>query len=357
MADPRIIPPLTVNDALFDAAVRHAILVERLKASEVRQIIAFLNSQVFPDVIRQIFRLDVVRQSTLRRRLTQVLIEIAAILRLGGTRARRQLEGDLRLFGITEADFQVAALRRTLPAGLGLEVATASLPAIRAIVSQPMQGFTLTQWFASLSRRAALNVQQQLNIGIAAGETVDQLARRVRGTRRLGFRDGILETTRRQAQAIVRTGVNHVSTQARELVYLENTDLVKAVQIVATLDSRTTFICQGLDGQVFPVGEGPRPPFHVSCRTTTAPVLRSLQELGIDPALVPASTRASMNGQVPESQSFAQWLRRQPNSVQNEALGPTRARLFRGNRVTIDKFTDPQHRPLTLEELRIAEDL
>ena len=220
-----------------------------------------------------------------------------------------------------------------------------------------MQGFTLTQWFASLSRRAALNVQQQLNIGIAAGETVDQLARRVRGTRRLGFRDGILETTRRQAQAIVRTGVNHVSTQARELVYLENTDLVKAVQIVATLDSRTTFICQGLDGQVFPVGEGPRPPFHVSCRTTTAPVLRSLQELGIDPALVPASTRASMNGQVPESQSFAQWLRRQPNSVQNEALGPTRARLFRGNRVTIDKFTDPQHRPLTLEELRIAEDL
>jgi SPP1 gp7 family putative phage head morphogenesis protein len=232
-----------------------------------------------------------------------------------------------------------------------------SLSSIRAIVQQPMQGLTLTRWFSNWSRTTSLAVRRQLQVGIAAGESVDQLARRIGGTRRLGFRDGILQTSRRQAQAIARTGANHVSTQARELVYAENADLVKAVQIVATLDGRTTLICQGLDGEVFPVLEGPRPPFHVQCRTTTTPVLRSLQELGLDPQDFPASTRASMNGQVPEAQNFAQWLRRQPVSVQNEALGPTRARLFRGNRVTIDRFTDPQHMPLTLEQLRVTEGL
>lgn len=50
---------------------------------------------------------------------------------------------------------------------------------------------------------------------------------------------------------------------------------VEKYEIVATLDNRTSDICQGMDGQVFKMSEFKTgvtaPPFHVNCRSTTAP--------------------------------------------------------------------------------------
>ncbi|MEZ3517019.1 MAG: minor capsid protein, partial [Lachnospiraceae bacterium] len=50
---------------------------------------------------------------------------------------------------------------------------------------------------------------------------------------------------------------------------------VEQYEIVATLDSHTSDICQNLDGQVFPMKDFEpgvtAPPFHVYCRSTTVP--------------------------------------------------------------------------------------
>jgi len=50
---------------------------------------------------------------------------------------------------------------------------------------------------------------------------------------------------------------------------------VEKYEIVATLDSHTSEICQDMDGKVFPMSEYESgvtaPPFHVYCRSTTAP--------------------------------------------------------------------------------------
>lgn len=50
---------------------------------------------------------------------------------------------------------------------------------------------------------------------------------------------------------------------------------VEEYEIVATLDSRTSDICRGLDGQHFPMKDYEAgvtaPPFHVNCRSTTVP--------------------------------------------------------------------------------------
>lgn len=50
---------------------------------------------------------------------------------------------------------------------------------------------------------------------------------------------------------------------------------VEKYEIVATLDNKTSDICQGLDGKVFEMKEfepgTTAPPFHVNCRSTTAP--------------------------------------------------------------------------------------
>lgn len=50
-------------------------------------------------------------------------------------------------------------------------------------------------------------------------------------------------------------------------------------------------------------------------------------------------------------EGYADWLRAQPAEVQDVALGPTRAKLFREGKLAVEKFVDPRGRPLTLQEL------
>jgi hypothetical protein len=57
-------------------------------------------------------------------------------------------------------------------------------------------------------------------------------------------------------------------------------------------------------------------------------VVKSWKELGIDIAEMDASTRASMDGQVPEDTKYGDWLKRQSKARQDEVLGPVRAKLF-----------------------------
>jgi len=141
------------------------------------------------------------------------------------------------------------------------------------------------------------------------------------------------------------------------MTFEANSDIVKGVQVVATLDTRTCETCMAEDGKVYNVGEGVRSPLHPGCRCTITPILKSWQELGIPAKDIDAGTRASMDGQVPASMTYGEWLEGQPRDVQDEALGPTRAEMFRSGEVTIDRFTDDKGRPMTLEQIRRREGL
>jgi hypothetical protein len=51
-------------------------------------------------------------------------------------------------------------------------------------------------------------------------------------------------------------------------------------------------------------------------------------------------------------ESFATWLRRRGETLQDEVLGPVRARLFREGKLTLTELLDAASgRALTLEEL------
>ena len=135
-----------------------------------------------------------------------------------------------------------------------------------------------------------------------------------------------------------------------------NADIVEGYRWVSTLDSRTSELCQSLDGQRFDLGEGPMPPAHPNCRSTVVPVTKTFRELGIDLPELPEGTRASIGGQVPASLTYFEWLKTQPASFVEEALGPTRAAVFLKGGLSADEFGKLQlgrnFRPLTIEEMR-----
>ncbi len=114
-------------------------------------------------------------------------------------------------------------------------------------------------------------------------------------------------------------------------------------------------ICASLDGQVFDLATGPMPPRHYNCRSSSTPILRSWEELGISANEISASTRASMDGQVPESLTYQEWLKKQPVEVQDEVLGKTKGKLFRAGGLSLDRFVDFKGDVYTLDQLRLSE--
>lgn len=56
------------------------------------------------------------------------------------------------------------------------------------------------------------------------------------------------------------------------------TDIVSEIDMVATLDSKTSQQCRSIYKQRFSVDSGLRPPFHPNCRTTFV-LLTKLSEM------------------------------------------------------------------------------
>jgi SPP1 gp7 family putative phage head morphogenesis protein len=368
--DPRLADvALTVNERLQDLAIRHMLYMQQVSGHEANQVLRFLNDDVFPDVLEQVRRrlesmelrgFDRGVETTRRLRLLAARIDdiIGDGLRETGQVSRERLVEIAK----TEANWQVARFRETMPFVASFGTPSASL--LRSIVnSRPMQGRLLRVWWRELETGAKAVVRQQINIGLVEGESVAQIAARLRGTAAGRFADGTFETIRRDAVKVVRTAANHVVNDARQATYRANADIIKGYQWVATLDDRTCPICGGLDGQVFPL-ESPKtrqPPAHINCRCSTVPVTKSFRELGLD-ADEPTFTRAARSrigeatGQVPATVTYPEWLRRQPVDVQNDALGITKAQLFRSGRLEIRQFSD-RGRVLSLEALRRKFDL
>lgn len=357
MVDPRLaeLIALSANDFLMDASIRHSIFVERFKTGTWQEVLGFLNRDVYPDLVSRaefhLNRMSIGPNTFATKRYAEMIRQVNAITKTGMVESQRQLMETLFPFAKQEAAFAIDKIAQSVPKGLNLNLTGPDPATLRAVVtSDPMQGKFLKEWFSDLSSSTQSQVQRQINIGIAQGESIPNIVRRLKGTRAARFADGILQTSRRNVTTVVRTAVNHTSNAAREAAYAANEDIVKGVQYVATLDDRTTDICQSLDGQVFPVNEGERPPQHMQCRSTTTPVLKSWSELGIKLNEAPAGTRASMNGQVPATLNYNEWLKTQSVSVQNQVLGPARAKLFRDG-ASVDRFVNDAGKTLTLKQL------
>lgn len=332
---------------IHDVTVKFQVYLERLKAGEARKM------------------------DTTIRALDKAITR--AIQELGSAPSRKRLDkalGNLRAQMLDLTDEQAATYMKTLKSfsKYALEyntntvnlVAPPNAPALTpaaaaswsATLAAPIQatGTLLEPFVATWGEAAARRVEGAIRVGFAQGLTTEEIVRKVRGTKAANFADGILGgVTKREANAMVRTSLQHVSAQAQQMVYDDNDDIIEGYIWISTLDSRTSQQCRSLDGQFFKMGKGPQPPIHVNCRSTTIPKIK-----GVD--LLENTTRAAKGGQVSADQSYYEWLKTMPADFQNDALGPTRAALFREGGLTAEQFSrlnlNKNFEPMTLDEMR-----
>lgn len=389
---------MAANERYFDAAVRHAIGVRRFAGSEVKDVLRILDES---DAAIQA-RILRTRGAFTKTRLQLLQKDLRALRAETFKAIRANQRASLFEFAKAEQEFSQGLVRTVLP--VDIQFAAAEARTLQALVTtQPFSGGvnaanTLQGWWSGVQAADARRIRGAINLGVAQAETIPQIAGRVRD---------VYDVTRRNAEAITRTAVNHVSNGSRELFFKENKDVFELMMWASTLDGRTTAVCRARDGHYTAVSDAPadkipdpklqpaeaRPPAHVQCRSLMIGILspkglagrvpdrpfvrdtRTRRQREIDfraQAKQNAGSRwkgmdrqqrnnavkkqklkwsREVIGQVPGKVSYDRWLRRQPTAFQNEVLGVKKAKAFRKG-LRMDQFIDRRGSELNLKQLR-----
>lgn len=150
--------------------------------------------------------------------------------------------------------------------GLGWDIAGLDQVQIEKVLSKPwaVDGYNFSTRIWNSKTKLIGEVHNELSKNLLTGadpqKAIDSLAKK-------------MGTSKSNAGRLVMTEQAYFSSAAQKDCF---NDLdVEEYEIVATLDSHTSDICRSLDGKVFKMSDYKpgvtAPPFHVYCRSTTAP--------------------------------------------------------------------------------------
>ena len=253
----------STQEQMLDAMIRHQIGLLRVNGSIRNDVLAKLDEseiQVRAAMNRTLASVRRLRPRELLR-LQRMLDQIEEARAEAWATVCATLRSELRAISVAEPDMMARILRTVAPTILDPNAPpTATL---RRLVTQiPIQGQTLTQHLRSLRLADMQRINAAVRAGLVQRFSPGVIARSVLGSRGTGGRNGVTQIARNHLTTLVRTAVNHVSNQARREFVEQNRDLIRREMWVATLDGRTTLICQDLDGKQFRFDEGPTPPIH-----------------------------------------------------------------------------------------------
>ena len=182
--------------------------------------------------------------------------------------------------------------------GLGWDIAGLDQAQIEKVLSKPwaVDGYNFSTRIWNSKTKLIGEVHNELSKNLLTGadpqKAIDSLAKK-------------MGTSKSNAGRLVMTEQAYFSSAAQKDCF---NDLdVEEYEIVATLDSHTSDICRSLDGKVFKMSDykpgATAPPFHVYCRSTTAPHFKDNFDAG-ERAARGADGRTYY---VPDDVTYSEW--------------------------------------------------
>lgn len=280
-----------------------------------------------------------------RARLNALLKDTKSVI--DGYYAAIQASIQPSLLGVAET-----ASAQMLPQGLAVALA-ATVPSstiLETLVKNALiEGAPSAQWWSKMSLDTSFRFAATLRQGIAQGETITQMYRRV---------NDVTDLAGRNSRALVHTSVMQVAGDARELTITRNTDIYSGFRHLSTLDGHTTPVCTARSGLEWDLEKKPighsvaykAPPIHWGCRSVLMGILRPMSEFGLNEPT--GMTRSSAEGQIARETTFDSFLKRRTIAQQDEQLGVGKAQLWRDGTITLRQLIDNKGNELTLAQLR-----
>lgn len=229
----------------------------------------------------------------------------------------------------------------------------------------PLAGGALVdELLSKIAETARQRVEYAIRDGMNTGMSNHQIIKRLRGTKRLKYEDGLLNSSRKDIERTVRTIRSHVSNQAY-LNSFKELD-IQYIRFISVLDGRTSKLCAALDGSVWKINDPAKriPPLHPNCRSTLVPVDKDGQLIGQRPYVmderklkdIPKHEREQLTSQLDANITFKEFFNKTDDFFQKEWLGPKRYKLYKEGKFDFDKFFDPEGELYSLEQLRILDE-
>lgn len=337
---------------MIDQTLRHHIFLQRYSVQEMKKLRPALK-RLATSIKRQLREGRGALTQDNQQRLVSLLDDITATINENAMPIVDAINAIARPLAINELEFYETALAQqstVLPVGLPANAAqiVVSNAGMVLVSGQTTTTETIDSILRTFQASVATSVRRAiLEDGMLKGESPQKIISNVAA---------IAETqTRRNAEAVVRTVVNAVSSEAQQQVAEANADLLQGMKWLSTLDGRTSPVCRARDGRIYPMGDPTRPPAHYRCRSVMIMVLKpEYQVKGFERTRSAAGERA---GYVSEKVLYPDWLRDQPVKVQREILGEARYKLFSKGGLTLDSFVDERGVSYTLEQLRATNQL
>jgi SPP1 gp7 family putative phage head morphogenesis protein len=255
--------PTQRNQDYLNIAIRRQALLERVKSGQVRDYLKELKK--LEALIREaLLSLETDIGDLSRTKLNGLLSQLRADQGIVFKTATTAFLGDTAKIAAMSASQEVIDLNKTVDLrGTKLNEFT-NKELFRRVINRPLttNGDLLEPWVKNFTNTEINRVNNTIRAGWAQGKTNQQLVQQIIGTKAKRYKDGVLETTRRNASTVVRTSVQHAASAARQETWEANPDVIEKYEWVSTLDSVTSKICRTLDGEQFEFGKGPVPPIH-----------------------------------------------------------------------------------------------
>ena len=184
--------------------------------------------------------------------------------------------------------------------GVGYLPSFAAVPAryINKILNEDWSGMNYSKRIWSNTNKLAEDIRQTLTTAAMTGESITKTSRKLAEA---------FNTSDYNARRLIRTETTYATNQAELLAYDELD--IERYEFVATLDTRTSPICQKLDGKVFETKDAQAgknlPAMHPNCRSTTIPYF----EDGM-PTVRAARDENGKRIKVPASMKYDEWYKK-----------------------------------------------
>lgn len=242
------------------------------------------------------------------------------------------------------------AARSALAATVTLDGVMPSAKAMEALArTMLVEGAPSAQWWSRQALDTTFRFAAEVRQGIAQGETISQIYKRVGEATDLAGRN---------SRALVHTSVMQAASDARMATIDANQDIYVGYRQLSTLDGHTTPVCMARAGMEWDINKKPignalpfrQTPLHWGCRSIIMGILKPMAEFGLKEPT--GGTRSSAEGQIARDTSFTAFLERRTIAQQNEQLGEGRAQLWRDGKITLRQLVDNRGNPLTLAQLK-----
>ena len=352
-----------INQQLAHDLTDHGVDLLRLSAGASRELMQYL-SQLEADIVERLRRSSL--SASAQARLIAVLRDVHKLTQDQYAQMGDLFDANMLKVVTTEA----AVVTKIVNASVGVSIVKNLLPknVLATITAELLvQSAPMQSWFSQQGAKVSFEFARMVRAGMAIGETNEQIVRRIVGTATV---PGLLDAPRKAVRTLVQTSVQTGANAARLAVFRANSDVLKGMMQLSTLDNVTSDICIAydhatwdLDGE--PIGDTTLPfineggsedaiPRHWNCRSVIVPITKSWDEMGskIHVDEMAPGTRASMDGQVAAATDYQSWFKSRTQAQQDDILGKGKAQLWRDGKITMTDLLNQAGRPLTLDQLQ-----